>query len=768
MDFSHVVKQSEGPDNAEVIFLSGVPSWDCTPLSGAARAYLFDACRRAGISGPSIRLECVLGEIPPGRNPYALGHDRTEQWQKSCLERLKRLPARILVPLDSLALQTVTDHKSLDDWHLSIVPATKLDGRKVIPIFSPDRLFAVYSDAPYFIYGLDRIKEQLAFPEIRQKARVYHTGSSYPEVMSYLHRCKSAQALSVDIETSRGQITCVGIALSPTEAMSIRVSPQDWDTPTFWEIWSAIAALLGSQIPKIFQNYIYDCTYFSKYGIVVRGLWHDTMHANKFLHPELKCGLDTVARLYTREPYWKGEGKDWKNPTPVGSDPHKFWIYNCKDCAVTYEAALGQQADLVSRGLADRFYNFVMPLARPVSEMCWRGLPVDLPKREVITRDLTAKVENLNVQLGELAVPVLGKAINARSPKQLKEFFRAKKFKIPTKKGQESTDVTSLLKMQLKHPTDPVFPVLLQLSEFNKALSSYLKPAPYPDGRHRYSLDLTGTDTLRFSCRKDPWDNGLNAQTIPGDFKPMFVAPPGWLFAECDLKQADARVVAWAAPEPTLISFFQSGRDIHRFVASQPGLFNKPESEITDLERQLGKKSGHAGNYGVRGNTYSESCLREMNLIISPQRSQDMIDSYYRTFPGIPMWHKRIQQEIRSTKKLTTPTGWERYFYDRLGDDLFRQAYAFVPQHTVAWVINRLMTHMCKERHPEKLHLLVQVHDSLVMLIREDYLTEAVGLIFAEHAWNPKMSLAGGILQIPVGLKVGPTWKDMKEIHAPA
>ena len=45
------------------------------------------------------------------------------------------------------------------------------------------------------------------------------------------------------------------------------------------------------------------------------------MLAQKFLHPELPMGLATIARLYTYEPYWKDDAKDWG----ANQNPEQLW-----------------------------------------------------------------------------------------------------------------------------------------------------------------------------------------------------------------------------------------------------------------------------------------------------------------------------------------------------------------------------------------------------------------------------------------------------------
>src|SRR4029079_14905163 len=61
--------------------------------------------------------------------------------------------------------------------------------------------------------------------------------------------------------------------------------------------------------------------------------------------------------------------------------------------------------------------------------------------------------------------------------------------------------------------------------------------------------------------------NGPQLQNVPMSptiLRTIFIAPTGRRFVECDLEQADARVLAYCAPEPMLIQMFESeDSDIH-------------------------------------------------------------------------------------------------------------------------------------------------------------------------------------------------------------
>jgi DNA polymerase I-like protein with 3'-5' exonuclease and polymerase domains len=230
---------------------------------------------------------------------------------------------------------------------------------------------------------------------------------------------------------------------------------------------------------------------------------------------------------------------------------------------------------------------------------------------------------------------------------------------------------------------------------------------------------------------------------------------------EVDLKQADGRFVAWDAAEPKLIDMYTRGVDIHRFVAAQPELFNKPLDQITKDERQLGKKAGHAANYGVMEHTLALSCLKEMDLVVSPQRARQMLEGYHRLFPGVRAWQKRIENEVKFSKRLSTPLGRERTFYDRLGPDMFREAYAYRPQSTVADVINHLVLHAFTH-----IPILIQIHDSCLFEVEERNLECALARIKDQKTWNPILHLLGGNLLIPIEIKIGQSWGDMKEIFS--
>lgn len=231
-------------------------------------------------------------------------------------------------------------------------------------------------------------------------------------------------------------------------------------------------------------------------------------------------------------------------------------------------------------------------------------------------------------------------------------------------------------------------------------------------------------------------------------------------FIEVDLQQAESRFVAFDGPVPKLQKMYEDKIDIHRFVAAHPLMFNKPQDQISDDERQLGKKTGHAANYGMSPPTLSDQCLKEMDLVVPIDKAKRMLDGYHAAMDGgILRWQAKIRDEVSKTKKLTTPMGRVRFFYDRIGDDLFREAYAYRPQSTIPDIINRLIRKMYRSKG---VTLLAQIHDSALMQVRDDCILETLESVKDQDSWNPILKLSGGNLRIPIDIKIGKCWDKKK------
>jgi hypothetical protein len=160
--------------------------------------------------------------------------------------------------------------------------------------------------------------------------------------------------LSVDIETiytrkkntfypHPGYPVTIGIADSPSFGVSFNL---------FWPeraktiaLWKSLAKLLY-EIPQLGQNYFnFDTNFLEALGFRIEmEQCKDTLIRHHVLWPELPHKLQFQTRQYTREPYYKDEGKQWS-----GKDMRSLRRYNCLDVVVTYEIYLEQEKEFEER-----------------------------------------------------------------------------------------------------------------------------------------------------------------------------------------------------------------------------------------------------------------------------------------------------------------------------------------------------------------------------------------------------------------------------------
>lgn len=692
-------------------------------------------------------------------------------------------PASLIVGFGEDTLRYFTDKRGIDKWQMS--PLLTHSGQKFIPTFDLARMNVQYELGLYLELALRRAAAECRTPTYEQQApERFRLNPDITETFAVLdHIAANESEISVDVETGYGQINTVGFAWSPSDAIAINVLPDRLSDETYFELWRRIAAVLRSPSRKIFQNFIYDVSYFSAYGIQVENIAHDTMWAMKFLYPELDMNLGNVGRIYTQRSYWKDDGKveheegkkkDWGNIR----DWHRHYLYNCRDTTGTWEAKQNQLRDIEARGLGRTWNDYVMQLAPAVLEMCSNGMPLCEKTRESIRAQTEARVQALTLELHK----EVGSEINPGSWQQKLKYLKGQGVAVPKKYDKarrayrESTDATSLQKIALKHPELRAVPLFIDIAGLQKALSSYINFDVKPgDARVRYSLGKF-TETFRFAGGTDPWGRGFNIQTIPREggevsIKSMFVAPEGMSFVEVDLRQAESRFVAYDANEKTLIDMLESGADVHSYVADGiiktlgKDVTQMPKEEYKKTWRQLGKKSGHGFNYAMKAGVFVDTVFAEMGMILPKSDAEAIRETYYNLFPGIPLWHEWIRNELDRTRELKTPFGWERSFYGRLNDDMFKEAYAFRPQSTIPYITNQLMLHLMQVRRAGELEfeLLLQGHDSLYALMpearAEDYMRECHAL----EKWQAGFNLPGGKLIIPVETKFGKVVADLEE-----
>jgi len=157
---------------------------------------------------------------------------------------------------------------------------------------------------------------------------------------------------------------------------------------------------------------------------------------------------------------------------------------------------------------------------------------------------------------------------------------------------------------------------------------------------------------------------------------------------------------------------------------------------------------------------------------IARDRAKKFIDEYMRDFSGIAKYVKRIKEEAKKKGYVETILGRRRYLPQINSSDFLmrhaaeRMAINMPIQGTAADIIKAAMIRIFKNLSPEA-RLLLQVHDELVLEVREDK-TKEIGEIVKDAMENvlkePIFKSVKSIFKVPlnVDVKIGDNWGEME------
>jgi len=99
-------------------------------------------------------------------------------------------------------------------------------------------------------------------------------------------------------------------------------------------------------VPQLGQNFFnFDLFRYEALGFdIPTKNCQDTLIRHHILWPELPHKLQFLTRQYTRQPYYKDEGKMWNM-----KDMRQLRRYNCLDVCVTMEVYLQQELEFNER-----------------------------------------------------------------------------------------------------------------------------------------------------------------------------------------------------------------------------------------------------------------------------------------------------------------------------------------------------------------------------------------------------------------------------------
>ncbi|KIG17346.1 DNA polymerase I [Enhygromyxa salina] len=208
--------------------------------------------------------------------------------------------------------------------------------------------------------------------------------------------------------------------------------------------------------------------------------------------------------------------------------------------------------------------------------------------------------------------------------------------------------------------------VVERAARLDKLISTYrywARDYVGPDQRMRCRLHPLAADSGRFSCTEPNLQQVPAEHTAPG-LRACFVAAKGHKLIIADYAQIELRVAAHLAPCEAMRAVFRAGRDPHRATAAN--LAGKPEHEVDSHERKLAKAVNFGFLFGMGARRFAQYARDSYGLELDERQAAAAREAFFRTFPGIAAWHRRIGALSRAGEReditVVTAMGRRRTF----------------------------------------------------------------------------------------------------------
>lgn len=791
-----------GSSSAKIMCILPMPTYADEraelPAQGKEGRELARLLSDAGTNINEVYITHVSKYRAPEGNFEKFESGQIEQQIDSLKREIERVKPTVILGFGEGSLFYLTGHSGITDYRGSIIRG--ILGIKTICTYHPVSLLfekkkgkkarfdepkVAWSMRVAMVHDIKRAVEESSFPDIKLPERHLEICRNSSMLMKFLDKYDRNRKVAVDIETIKSIPVCIGLAFCANHAMSIPLinipGAGNYQLPhsDMVYLWKLIGRLLASEsIGKIGQNFKFDHEKLTNVdGFKINNIISDVMFKSHVLHAELPKKLAFTTSIYTREPYYKAEREEFDFRK---HSIDKFYKYNAKDAAVTFEVDEAMEESLNSLGLGDFYYNYIMKLHSIFMQIEANGLKINFKKRQ----ELIMKYGNWRIRLMSELSSLIGRQLPPtfiNSPVQQKKLLYEERG-IPSRSSVDDETLCALLANTVTNPKDRrIIELIYELVRVKRA-EGMIKVRPDYDGRMRTSINIVGAETGRDTNGKldQPvrlHSIGMSFQsgiTKHGDYGPemrtMYEADNGYELSNMDLSQAEARIVALLSEDFNLLSMFGK-RDIHKMTAGW--VFKKNENEITEDERFCGKTVRHAGNYDMGKRTHMVDIMKKarrfhINISISEKQAGENLKLFHKNSPKIKeVFHEGIKKALIDNKRvLFNPYGRRRIFLDQMGPALHREAFAQIPQSTVADHMKNAMIRIVK-RAPW-IKILIESHDALLFQTLIGDQTKETRMIVKEELERPinfeRCSLKRGELVIPVDCEAGFNYGEMKKI----
>ena len=580
------------------------------------------------------------------------------------------------------------------------------------------------------------------------------------EYLTFLRHAEQSPMIAVDIENYGQQfaIDICGFAALAPDQKSCQVAVFDM---TKVEQLPWVRKVLDTQALKVFQNGIYDCTYFTRYGMPVRNYYLDTMYMFWCWHSDMPLNLGLITSFWLSDSsYWKGL---------VGEDKY---LYNALDCVNTLSVMVAMLPQ-IPQWVRDNYVK-VFPKVFPCIQTAVYGPRVDVDKLLTFRGQLEYDVAVLEKRLKVISG---NPKFKPASPKMKLDLLKG----LPGCKDITGSDKVELAKVAFKGPLHTrIVDILREYNKKSKLLSTYADPRLGPKDTLLFAHSPAFAGTGRFATRASifgeiekfntkgapQWVSlGFQIQNIPEKMREFIHAPPGFKLAGIDGKQAESRATAYMCQDLGYIDAVENSPDFHSHNASK--FFGIPFDKIFDVATGkrvmpdiilIAKRVNHGANYNMMSfkliETMGEANLWKANSLLGLNYSNLMdiavylLTKFAEAYPRLKgvgytklydqrgrkkdaieclftegTWYGELIEEVELTGKLQGPTGFTRKINGDPRNDkaVLNAVVAHAPQSLTAMHINDGFYDVWEKMSSPDFWPVAQIHDEVLCCYRDGH-----------------------------------------------
>lgn len=749
----------EGPAKAYAVLVGEGPgvheSRQGSPFVGPSGELLSAALKRIGVERSKLYITNVVKCWGTKKEAAARLCKRTLR------DEITSRGPKVIVPMGNVAADAILGPGDGIMKRRGLSVASKLYDCWVVPAIHPAAILRRPESYPELRKDLRKALVTSKVRELGPQPFTYEVIDDLTSAQVILNKAEYQPEIVFDLETTgydRFQDDILCMVLCWEADRSYVFTQRMLEHPDTQQRLKAL--MLDDKRPRVWIGHSgkFDCGFLEcRYGFRPV-LGYDTLLASYTLDERRGHDLKLLCRFEFDAPDWEGDIKRYlrkpKKDSFAQLPKEVLYRYNAYDGVYTWRLYNVLRKRLKSEPRLERLLDtLLVPASNLLVEIENRGLLVDTDYLEELKVSYGQDVESLREELREMSGhPEL-------NPNSTKQMARIMYDEIGLPMLQRRSTKAEVLE-QIAH----LHPIPMKLKGYRHAAKMYstyvmaLEDKLDINGRAHTSFLLHGTVTGRLASR----DPDLHNQPRGPKIRNLYIASPGHTLLYPDYSQVEFRILAVLAKDEYLLQCYREGRDLH---AETVKLFWGEDADLQDEEIRMIAKNL---NFGINYGRTPQGVAADAELKITVREAQVYIAQIYKQRPGVAAFAKECKRQAHEDGVLETLFGRRRRFplitaANAAGTG--RQARNFPIQSTASDCKLTALLRL-KEALPPEAHLLLEVHDS-ILLECPTHMVDEVARMTRDIMEAVPRELVGDSIPWVVDVKVGHRWGSLEKWTCP-